>query len=343
VRIPTNGVDESPDEGAASSASTAGPVAGEGDEVEETEAALAAASVLDASLAAAHADAAQGIGAAGDGRAGGVGGEGEEARRGDVDLAIAHTLQIASGNLSCDVPPWNGVRGDQVVGRLTVWHVEAPLHQQNVSIRCYMHSSCSVSRRRLAVSDHACYRWLYEGRPLPPGTGPKSAEARAAREEHLAAASRLLCRETGAQSFGISARRAGPWAWPLVGASRGAMPWIRGWGGDPAASSGVLALASVASFAPVRPRRLWRHLMQAPIMQLLRAVSRSRPGRVLPWCAALDQVARPRRCVSARAGGNVLQPREVTAVEAQRLQEALEGQAFEPLHVALRERVVGME
>ena len=106
---------------------------------------------------------------------------------GSVDDAIAHTVPAYTGHFTCPVAPWNTGRN---VGRITVWDKADPLRNQNVAIRCYMHTGCSWTRKRIAYTDNELLRWLYEATPLAPTASDDDRQR--AKAQHARDAKRML-------------------------------------------------------------------------------------------------------------------------------------------------------
>jgi len=52
------------------------------------------------------------------------------------------------------------------VGRLTVYPEGSPLDKQNVSMRCCLHTGCSVVRGRTKMTNERLIRWLFSGVPI---------------------------------------------------------------------------------------------------------------------------------------------------------------------------------
>ena len=94
----------------------------------------------------------------------------------------------AHGYVTTDVMPW-AAKG--LLGRITVWPNKPGIQpsRQNIAARCYMHASCSYSRKRDRVSDQQILRWLFSARPLEHPSPEQRAEAKAA---HRRLASEIL-------------------------------------------------------------------------------------------------------------------------------------------------------
>jgi hypothetical protein len=70
------------------------------------------------------------------------------------------------GYVSCPLGRF-GERGQ--VGRITMFPKGASLEKLNVSMRCYLHVGCSVTRRRKNCTDAQLLRWLFSGQPFEIG------------------------------------------------------------------------------------------------------------------------------------------------------------------------------
>ena len=97
-----------------------------------------------------------------------------------VDEAIASSVVTGLGYATCSRAPWCEKTH---VGRITFWPAGEPSWRQNMAARCYMHPSCSVSRKRDMYDQNAILKWLYSEQPLPPDA--TAAEKRAAKERHM--------------------------------------------------------------------------------------------------------------------------------------------------------------
>lgn len=85
------------------------------------------------------------------------------------------------GYISVDVPPWSSAGN---IGRLTSWPASAALEARSVSMKCYMHSSCSSpARKRHAVADSVFLKWLFSMEPMQNAT---VVERRAGATQHKA-------------------------------------------------------------------------------------------------------------------------------------------------------------
>ena len=105
-----------------------------------------------------------------------------------MDELIASARIDAHGYVTTDVMPW-AAKG--LLGRITVWPNKLGIQpsRQNIAARCYMHASCSYSRKRDRVSDQQILRWLFSARPLEHPSPEQRAEAKAA---HRRLASEIL-------------------------------------------------------------------------------------------------------------------------------------------------------
>ena len=105
-----------------------------------------------------------------------------------MDELIASARIDAHGYVTTDVMPW-AAKG--LLGRITVWPNKPGIQpsRQNIAARCYMHASCSYSRKRDRVSDQQILRWLFSARPLEHPSPEQRAEAKAA---HRRLASEIL-------------------------------------------------------------------------------------------------------------------------------------------------------
>jgi hypothetical protein len=86
----------------------------------------------------------------------------------------------ASGYIACPIPPWNF---KQCIARITCWPTHSPPAQQSLACRCYMHASCSITRKRLAFPKEQYFQWIFSMKPLPPDA--TAAQKEAAKHEHM--------------------------------------------------------------------------------------------------------------------------------------------------------------
>lgn len=98
-----------------------------------------------------------------------------------VDDALAGHSMDANGVVTCPIGPWAAL---PKIGRLSSWPASAPVSQRSFAMRCYMHTSCSVTKRRQAATDSQFLAWLFASTPLPPGALPQ--QCKAARDAHMA-------------------------------------------------------------------------------------------------------------------------------------------------------------
>ena len=98
-----------------------------------------------------------------------------------VESAIAESVISAMGYVACTVEPWHD---KPYYGRVTVWPPNAIPSRQNLAIRCYMHPSCSLSRKRNQFDDSQLLQWLYSATPL--AARATADEKRLAKDQHMA-------------------------------------------------------------------------------------------------------------------------------------------------------------
>ena len=86
--------------------------------------------------------------------------EGDPHRRA-VEIAEISALM---GYVTCTLAPWSSVVN---VGRITQWPAHFPPARQNVGVRCYQHSGCSITRMRRRFTNEELLRWLFAMEPAP--------------------------------------------------------------------------------------------------------------------------------------------------------------------------------
>lgn len=118
---------------------------------------------------------------------------GEEAAEEDPIAAAIRMAEVGEqmGYVNTGMQPWCEKRP---CGRITFWPSGNARMNQNVAIKCYMHSNCSVSRSAKNFSQEQCLRWLFDSQPLPPSSS--TAEKKQAGAAHMARAATLLPRVT---------------------------------------------------------------------------------------------------------------------------------------------------
>ena len=114
--------------------------------------------------------------------------DGDEGAEGEADTTspLPHGLECSlamaadratiseMGYVTCDVGRWSAYT---VIGRITEWPRERPEHLRNVSMRCYVHSRCSLAKVRGAVTNRDLLEWLFAAEPPPHGRVPASVMA----------------------------------------------------------------------------------------------------------------------------------------------------------------------
>lgn len=81
------------------------------------------------------------------------------------DEAIRTCTRIKDGTyIITDVAPWSEMAQ---VGRITVTPKGAIPEKLSVACKCYMHPTCSLMKKRLAVTDATLIRWLFAEAPMP--------------------------------------------------------------------------------------------------------------------------------------------------------------------------------
>lgn len=97
-----------------------------------------------------------------------------------IDELVRSATFTAQGYVSTDIEPFCR---QKPCGRVTTWPASKPLHQRSVSMRCYMHPSCSFAKPRSKVTDSDLLSWLFS--MPPPELGSSSAQRKAAGQEHM--------------------------------------------------------------------------------------------------------------------------------------------------------------
>ena len=117
--------------------------------------------------------------------------DGAEGAEGEADTTLvgeplAHGLECSPamatdratisemGQVTCDVGRWSAYTA---IGRITEWPRGRPEHLRNVSMRCYVHSRCSLAKVRGAVTNRDLLEWLFAAEPPPHGSVPASVMA----------------------------------------------------------------------------------------------------------------------------------------------------------------------
>ena len=94
----------------------------------------------------------------------------------------------AEGWVSSPHKPWSEIGR---VGRITVWpKAEGDPAKQTVAIRCCMHTTCTVARRRHKFPNEKLLAWLFCAKPLPP-TSPAPERELAKRAHGVQAVAKL--------------------------------------------------------------------------------------------------------------------------------------------------------
>lgn len=76
--------------------------------------------------------------------------------------AVAAARVDELGYVSCPLPPFDK---PQVWARITTFPADKPLPQRSVSCRCYLHTNCSICKKRSQVADEDLLRWAFSGQP----------------------------------------------------------------------------------------------------------------------------------------------------------------------------------
>ena len=81
--------------------------------------------------------------------------EGEPTIMECIDAALTGPL----GYITCPLGRWRDVA---MIGRIITWPASKPIAQRSVSVRCYLHPTCtSPAKLRHSVSDRLLYGWLF--------------------------------------------------------------------------------------------------------------------------------------------------------------------------------------
>lgn len=75
-------------------------------------------------------------------------------------------------------------------GRITVFPKGVPLEKQNVAIRCFLHTGCSFTRKRIRFTDRQLLVWLFSGSPWE--LGETAVQSKASKADHALKALTML-------------------------------------------------------------------------------------------------------------------------------------------------------
>ena len=106
-----------------------------------------------------------------------------------IEEAIAASMiGELMGYVTCPKLPWST---KEPLGRVTYFPRGVAPERQSMAIKCYMHSNCSVTRKRTRFTLQQIVRWLLDSHPLPAVEDTPAAK-RAGGVAHMARAVVLL-------------------------------------------------------------------------------------------------------------------------------------------------------
>lgn len=92
-----------------------------------------------------------------------------------LDQGVAACRKDVLGYVTCAMPEF---QHKPILGRITTWPESRPEEKRSLSMRCMLHTNCSVAVPRWRVTDQLLFRWLLEGVYEDRPTAQRKAELR---------------------------------------------------------------------------------------------------------------------------------------------------------------------